>query len=72
MPSFPAIIGVDRVIDAPIPPTTQLQAPGAKPAIPLLIEVQTVGGPAELEISQDAAVELRAALAQRLQARGFP
>src|SRR6266481_5412969 len=36
------------------------------------IEVQTTGGRAFLEISQDAAVELREALALYLQARGFP
>jgi hypothetical protein len=40
--------------------------------IPLRIEVQVNGGPGVLEISQDATVELREAIAQHLQARGFP
>jgi hypothetical protein len=66
MQSIAQIIKINRVSDGPTPQM------GPRSAIPFLIEVQTTGGQAFLEISQDAAVELRAILAQRLQARGFP
>ena len=60
------ITKIDRITDGPRPQM------GPRSTIPFLIEVQTTGGPAFLEISQAAAVELRAELAKHLQARGFP
>jgi hypothetical protein len=54
--------------------TTDGQPPQMGPtrAIPFLLEVETTGGRAFLEISQDAAVKLRAELGNSLQGSGFP
>ena len=43
---------------------------GPEHTIPLFVEAQTTGGPARLELSQSAALELVAELSKRLIARG--
>jgi hypothetical protein len=57
------ITKIDRITDGAKPQM------GPRLAIPFLIEVQTTGGPAVLEISPDASRELVEELQLRLQAR---
>ena len=64
MQSIGPIIRIASVSDGPKPQM------GPERTIPLAVEVQTTGGPAFLMLSQDAALELVAALSQRLTARG--